>query len=74
MVVLPTGMMWIRLTMLVTKKGSQQMRNTNTMTTTMRVTLRSDRRRFVRPTRALADLTWKTDLDEILKAGRPRNT
>lgn len=43
--------------MLVTKKGSQQTRNTNTMTTTMRVTLRSDLRRVVRPARMLADLT-----------------
>lgn len=56
---LVSGMMSIRLTMFVVKKGSQHRMNTNTMVTTMKVTLRSDLRRLVRPTRILADLTWK---------------
>lgn len=45
--------------MLMVKKGSQHNAKTSTMITTMRVTLRSDFRRLVRPARVPADFTWK---------------
>lgn len=69
-VVLDSGMITTRLTMLMMKKGSQQSTNTTTITTTICVTLRSDRRRLVNPTRSPEDFTcgsnsryWRTGGD-----------
>lgn len=59
--VLDSGMMTTRLTMLMMKKGSQQSTNTTTMTTTIWVTLRSERRRLVTPARSAEDFTCTTN-------------
>ena len=48
-----------RLTMLMMKKGSQHRTKTTTITTTMRVTFRSERLRVVNPALAPDDFTWK---------------